>query len=216
MFAEVILYLESILLVYGPFGVFLASIIEEIIAPIPSTMVIMGASFIVLKGTMITPGAFFSLFINVVLPAALGVTIGSLFVYAIAYFAGKPFLERWGKYLGISWEDIEKAENKFEKSNSDTIVLFGVRAIPIIPSVAISAFCGFIRFNVKEYIIITFLGTLVRASILGFIGWQFGSLYQTAANEISYIEEISLSIIIIIAIVYIIYKKKSKKDKLIK
>ncbi|MDO9044479.1 MAG: VTT domain-containing protein [Methanobacteriaceae archaeon] len=216
MFTEVILYLESILLVYGPFGVFLASIIEEIIAPIPSTMVIMGTSFIVLKGTMITPGAFFSLFINVVLPAALGVTIGSLFVYAIAYFAGKPFLERWGKYLGISWEDIEKAENKFEKSNSDTIVLFGVRAIPIIPSVAISAFCGFIRFNVKEYIIITFLGTLVRASILGFIGWQFGSLYQTAANEISYIEEISLSIIIIIAIVYIIYKKKSKKDKLIK
>ena len=194
----------------------MASIIEEIIAPIPSTMVIMGTSFIVLKGTMITPGAFFSLFINVVLPAALGVTIGSLFVYAIAYFAGKPFLERWGKYLGISWEDIEKAENKFEKSNSDTIVLFGVRAIPIIPSVAISAFCGFIRFNVKEYIIITFLGTLVRASILGFIGWQFGSLYQTAANEISYIEEISLSIIIIIAIVYIIYKKKSKKDKLIK
>ena len=210
MFGELILYLESILLVYGPLGVFLASIVEEVIAPIPSTMVIMGTSFIVLKGAMITPEAFFSLFINIVLPAALGVTIGSLFVYAIAYFAGKPFLERWGKYLGISWENIEKAENRFEKSNSDALVLFGVRAIPIIPSVAISAFCGFIRFNIKKYLIITFLGTLVRAFILGFIGWQFGSLYQTAANEISYIEEISLAIIIITTISYLIYKKKFK------
>ncbi len=163
---------------------------------------------------MITPEAFFSLFINIVLPAALGVTIGSLFVYAIAYFAGKPFLERWGKYLGISWEDIEKAENRFEKSNSDALVLFGVRAIPIIPSVAISAFCGFIRFNIKKYLIITFLGTLVRAFILGFIGWQFGSLYQTAANEISYIEEISLAIIIITTISYLIYKKAFKRDHL--
>lgn len=212
MFGEIILYLESILLVYGPLGVFLASIVEEIIAPIPSTMVIMGTSFIVLKGSMITPEAFLSLFVNIVLPAALGVTIGSLFVYSIAYFAGKPFLERWGKYFGISWADIEKAENKFEKSNSDSIVLFGVRAIPIIPSVAISAFCGFIRFSIKKYLLITFLGTLVRASILGFIGWQFGSLYQTAANEISYIEEISMAIIIISFISYIIYKKKLKKD----
>ncbi|MBZ2166763.1 hypothetical protein [Methanobacterium spitsbergense] len=124
MFAEVILYLENILIVYGPLGVFIASIIEEIIAPIPSTLVIMGTSFIVLKGVSISPDAFLKLFINIVLPASLGVTIGSLFIYTIAYFAGKPFLERWGKYLGVSWEDIEKAEKKFENSHSDEIILF--------------------------------------------------------------------------------------------
>ena len=211
MFAEVILYLENILIVYGPLGVFIASIIEEIIAPIPSTLVIMGTSFIVLKGVSISPDAFLMLFINIVLPVSLGVTIGSLFIYTIAYFAGKPFLERWGKFLGVSWVDIEKAEKKFENSRSDEIILFIVRAVPIIPSVAISAFSGFIRFDLKKYIIITFLGTLVRAYILGFIGWQFGSLYQTAANEISYLEEISLVLIIIALITYIIYKKKFRK-----
>ena len=212
MFAEVILYLENILIVYGPLGVFIASIIEEIIAPIPSTLVIMGTSFIVLKGVSISPDAFLKLFINIVLPASLGVTIGSLIIYTIVYFAGKPFLERWGKYLGVSWEDIEKAEKKFENSRSDEILLFIVRAVPIIPSIAISAFSGFIRFDLKKYIIITFLGTLVRAFILGFIGWQFGSLYQTAANEISNIEEISLTLIIIALITYFIYKKKFSKE----
>lgn len=213
MFAELILYLESILIAYGPLGVFVGSIIEEIIAPIPSTLIIMGTSFIMLKGAAISPVTFFNLFINIVLPASLGVTIGSLFVYGITYFAGKPFLERWGKYLGVSWEDIEKTEKKFEKSRSDEIVLFLVRAFPVIPSVAISAFCGFIRFDLKKYVIITFLGTLVRAFILGFIGWQFGSMYQAAADEISYLEEIGVAVLIIAILVYVIYQKKFKKNK---
>ncbi|SCG85235.1 DedA family protein [Methanobacterium congolense] len=211
MFAEIILYLENILFVYGPLGVFIASIIEEVIAPIPSTLVIMGTSFIVLKGAVISIDAFLKLFLNIVLPASLGVTIGSLFVYGIAYFAGKPFLERWGKYLGVSWEDIEKTEKKFQKSRSDELVLFLVRAVPIIPSVAISAFCGFIRFDLKKYLVITFFGTLVRAFILGFIGWQFGSMYQTLADEISYLEEVSVIVILISAVLYFIYKKKLKK-----
>lgn len=198
-------------MVYGPLGIFLASIIEEIIAPIPSTIVIMGTSFIFLKGVSISPEAFLRLFINIVLPASLGVTIGSLFIYTITYFAGKPFLERWGKYLGVSWDDIERAEEKFENSHSDEIILFLVRAVPIVPSVAISAFCGFIRFNLKKYVIITLLGTVVRASILGFIGWQFGSLYQTAAKEISYLEEISLAVIILAIAAYFIYKRIKRK-----
>lgn len=197
-------------MVYGPLGIFIASIIEEVIAPIPSTLVIMGTSFILLKGAIFSPDTLFKLFLNIVLPASMGVTIGSLFVYAIAYFLGKPFLERWGKYLGVSWSEIEKAEDEFEKSSSDAIILFIVRAVPIVPSVAISAFCGFVRFDLRKYLLITFLGTIVRAFILGCIGWQFGSMYLTAANEISYLEEISLAVIIIVIVAYIIYKKKSK------
>jgi membrane protein DedA with SNARE-associated domain len=211
MFESIILYVEQILFVYGPLGIFLASIIEEVIAPIPSTMVIMGSSFLMLKGASLSPDSFLNLFLNIVLPASLGVTLGSLFVYAIAYFAGKPFLQRWGKYLGVSWQDIEKAEDKFKDSRSDEIALFIVRALPIIPSVAINAFCGFIRYDIKKYLIITFLGTLVRAFILGVIGWQFGSLYMKAAAEISYLEEISVIMIVIIFASYIVYKKKFSK-----
>jgi membrane protein DedA with SNARE-associated domain len=79
--------------------------------------------------------------------------------------------------------------------------------VPIIPSVAISAFCGFIRFDLKKYLVITFFGTLVRAFILGFIGWQFGSMYQTLADEISYLEEVSVILILISAVLYFITKR---------
>lgn len=198
-------------MIYGPLGIFIASIVEEIIAPIPSTLVIMSTSFLMFKGTVISADSVFKLFTNIVLPASAGVTLGSLLIYSIGYFLGKPFLERWGKFLGVSWEDIEKAQDKFKSSSSDDLLLFILRAIPIVPSVAISVFCGFIRFNIKNYIIITFLGTLVRSFILGFIGWQFGSMYQTAAAEISYLEEIGLAVIIIVVAVYLIYQKKFKK-----
>lgn len=198
-------------MVYGPLGIFIASIVEEIIAPIPSTLVIMSTSFLMFKGTVISADSIFKLFTSIVIPASAGVTIGSLLVYSIGYFLGKPFLERWGKFLGVSWADIEKAQDKFKSSSSDDLLLFILRAIPIVPSVAISVFCGFIRFDLKNYLIITFLGTLIRAFILGFIGWQFGSMYQTAAAEISYLEEIGLAVIIFVVAVYLIYQKKFKK-----
>lgn len=210
MFEELILYLESILLAYGPLGVFLGSIIEEVIAPIPSTLVIMGTSFVILKGTVISPETVFSLFINVVLPASVGVTLGSLFIYGLAYYLGKELIDRWGKYLGVSWENIEKAQDKFEESSSDEIILFIVRALPVIPSIAINVFSGFIRYDLKKFVIITFLGTLVRAFILGFLGWQFGSFYQTIASEISHIEEISVAVIIIGLIIYFLWGKYKK------
>lgn len=210
MFEEIILYMESVLLVYGPLGVFLASIIEEIIAPIPSTLVIMGTSFIILKGAVISPETIFSLFINVVLPASVGVTLGSLFIYALAYYLGKELIDRWGKYLGVSWESIEKAQDKFEDSSSDEIILFIVRALPVVPSIAINVFCGFVRYDLKKFVIITFLGTLVRAFILGFLGWQFGSFYQVIATEISYLEEISVAVIVIGLIIYFLWGKYKK------
>jgi len=150
LFEEIILYLESVLLAYGPLGVFLGSIIEEIIAPIPSTLVIMGTSFIILQGAAISPETIFSLFINVVLPASVGVTIGSLLIYTLAYYLGKELIDRLGKYLGVSWENIDKAQSKFEESRSDEVILFTVRALPVVPSIAINVFCGFVRYDLKN------------------------------------------------------------------
>jgi membrane protein DedA with SNARE-associated domain len=212
LFEEIILYLESVLLAYGSLGVFLGSIVEEIIAPIPSTLVIMGTSFIILQGAAISPETIFSLFINVVLPASVGVTIGSLLIYTLAYYLGKELIDRLGKYLGVSWENIEKAQSKFEESRSDEVVLFILRALPVVPSIAINVFCGFVRYDLKKFVVITFLGTLVRAFILGFLGWQFGSLYQTISTEISYLEEISVVVIVSSIIIYFLYEKYKKRD----
>jgi len=189
----------------------LASIIEEIIAPIPSTLVIMGSSFLILKGYPIAVDSIMRLLIYVVLPASAGVTLGSLFVYAIGYFLGSPFIKRWGKYMGVSWDDIEKAEGRFSQGQSDNLILFILRAVPVVPSVAISIFCGFIRYRLRDYITFTFMGSLVRGFVLGILGWQFGMLYLEISQQISFLEELVLLVLVIALGVYL-YWRKTKKD----
>ncbi|MDO8870868.1 MAG: VTT domain-containing protein [Methanobacteriaceae archaeon] len=213
MINELFLSLKSFFVSYGALGVFLGSLLEEIIAPIPSAIVVMGSSFLIMGTDPLNISSFIKLFLNVSIPASLGLTIGSLLLYGLGYYLGKPFIVKWGKYLGLSWADVEKTQKKFAESKSDDIILFTLRAIPLVPSVAISTFCGFIRFNLKDYIIITFLGSLVRASALGFIGWQFGIAYKQLAEQISNLEQIVVMGIIILVIGYLIYIKYLKNKK---
>ncbi|MDP1553777.1 MAG: VTT domain-containing protein [Methanobacteriaceae archaeon] len=195
---------------YGSLGVFLGSFLEEIIALIPSTIVIIGSSFFIMETSPLNLEGLIKLLLYVSIPASLGLTLGSLFLYSIEYYLGKPFILKWGKYLGLSWEAVEKTNKKFAESKSDDMLLFSLRALPIIPSVVISTLCGFIRFNLKDYIIITFLGSLIRASALGFVGWQFRVAYKDLAQQISRLEEIVILGIIITIAGFFIYRKYYK------
>lgn len=212
MLAELTTLLQNFIISYGSLGIFFASILEQIIAPIPSTAVIMGSSFFIMGNS---PVSFFSLeklFLFIALPVAFGVTIGALIIYGVVYKIGKPFVDRWGKFIGLSWEEIEKTEEKYSKSDSMLLFLFMTWAIPIFPSVVISAFCGFIKFDIKKYIYVTFLGTLFKAFVLGFVAWQFGSLYSSLGSKMGISEDLVLIGLIIALIVIIIYKKYKKSD----
>jgi membrane protein DedA with SNARE-associated domain len=203
----------DIIINYGALGVFLASLAEEVIAPIPSSVVIIGSSFFIMTDPTITLASLGKLFFVIALPAAFGVTLGSLLFYGITYFAGRPFIERWGKYLGLSWQDIQELDKRFDESYTDEILIFALRVIPITPSIVINAFCGFIRYDIKKYLIITFFGTLLRVFMLGFIGWQFGNIYQNISQQFSAIETWGIILIVMFIIGIIIYLRKRMQKK---
>jgi len=185
---------------FGALGLFGAAIAEEIIAPIPSPFIMMAGGFLFLKGSL-SWNLVSTLFFKVSLPIAFGVTLGSLVIFYIAYMSGKPVLLRYGKWFGLSWNDLERAEKHFEKGYRDELTVFIMRAVPIIPSVAIAALCGLVRMNLRTYIIYTFLGTLVRSSVLAVLGWQFGSLYMQYADKISHVEN---TILIVLAVCFVL------------
>src|SRR3989344_125089 len=211
MISQFVTFAENLFLAYGAWGVFLASILEEVVAPIPSALVQMGAGFSFLGNLPISLSSIWTLFVIFILPATVGVTIGSLFVYYIAYFAGKPFLQKYGKYLGISWESVQAAETKFASKHTDALMLFTLRCVPIIPSVAVSALCGLMRLSFLKYIIFTFLGTVVRASILGVLGWQAGSFYKIYAERIDLAENFIIIGLLVLLSGYVLYKIFKKK-----
>ncbi len=186
-------------------GVLFAAFMEEIIAPIPSSLVAMFAGFFLVPTEFTLLQAIVIATLKVAIPMSIGVTGGSLIIYAVAYFGGKPILVRYGKWFGLSWELIEKTEERFIKGHKDEIILLSLRSLPFVPSVAISAFCGLVRYPIKTFIFLTLLGTFLRSTIMAMIGWQVRDAYIAYAGIISRVEIFVFAIIIGAFTLFLIY-----------
>lgn len=209
MIENTIIFLQNSILPLGALGVFLASVIEEVIAPIPSALVMTMSGFLLVAGP-VSLNTISDLIFKVALPSAFGVTIGSLFVFYVAKYGGKFIIEKWGKYLGLYLEDINKIQQKFSDTNRDELFIGFARVIPIVPSVAISAFCGILQMGLIKYFIITFVGVFLRGIILGIIGWQVGNVYTKYASFISSIESVVLISTGVVILAFIVLKYRGK------
>lgn len=214
MLASILEFLTNTLLPLGPSGVFLASIIEEVIAPIPSALVMLGSGFLFVRGP-VGLDTLMRLVTHVALPAALGVAIGSLVVYSIARYAGTALLIKWGYIFGVSESDITKAHEYFSQSKRDDVAVFVARVIPVVPAVVIALGAGLIQMPVLRYLSISIVGTVIRAFILGAIGWQSGELYVTYADKISVWENVMWALLGILFVYGIVrlYKRKHNKEQ---
>ena len=211
MLETLVTWLQSVILPLGVTGVFLGSLIEEVIAFIPSAMVQMASGLMFLGGQPLTASSFLHLFLVVSIPASIGVTIGSLVVYTMSYHVGEPALEKYGKYIGFSKYQLEKLQKKLSRIRTDELLILVARALPIVPSVVPSAFAGLIKMPLKSYLFFTLIGTLVRTTIYGFIGWQVGTLYTAYAKETDHVELIGSIIVLLIIFGYLIYKKRKNR-----
>ncbi len=210
MISALIQQLELVVGKYGAIGVFLAALLEEIIAPIPSTLVAMFAGFFLVPAEYTWLQATTVAFFKVAIPMGIGITLGSLFFYAVAYFGGKPIIMRYGKWFGLSWGLIEKTEEKFIKGYTDEIILLSLRSLPFVPSVAISAFCGLVRYPIKTFIIFSFIGSVIRSVIMAIIGWQVHDAYISYAEIISRIETFVFIAIVITLTVFLSVRLRQK------
>lgn len=202
-------FLEASILPWGAVGVFVASVIEEVIAPIPSALIMTMSGFLFIEGPVSFQNIL-ALVFKVALPAALGVTLGSYVVYFAARYGGKLLIEKWGKYFGLYWSDIEKLQAKLSGTRRDEWVIGSARVLPVVPSVAISAFCGIMEMNVVKYFVISFVGVFFRGLILGVVGWQVGNVYEKYAKMIGSIENVVLLSTALLVFVFVVLKYKKR------
>ncbi len=203
MLEKLISYIQVIVVEHGALGVFFATLFEEIVAPIPSPLVpLLSGFFLLPTNEGFWEVVWLALFL-IAFPVALGITIGSLAVYGIGYAGGKPAIEKSKKFLGLSWRDLEKIKNRLTGGRGDEVVLFILRALPIVPGVAISGFCGIVRYPIKTFAIITFLGAFVRALGLGVVGWYVGGAYVIYSEMISRVEKYIFTFLIILVVLFL-------------
>lgn len=166
----------------GVLAVMLGMVIEEVIVPIPSPVIPMAAGALLIDASGLLGAAFQALFL-IALPASIASVVSSYFVYSIAYFGGKPVVEKYGKWLDISWENVEHVEKHFDSGNEKYYVAL-FRAIPVVPLSLISGSAGLFRMDWKQYGIWSFIGMVPRNFFLALIGWYVGDGFEAVASQI--------------------------------
>jgi membrane protein DedA with SNARE-associated domain len=197
---------------HGQLAVFIGVMIEQIIVPIPSPMIIMGAGAILILPELSIPDAFLQILWIIVLPGAVASTLGSFIGYTISYYGGKALVVRLQRFLGVDWDEIGNLEKRFQ-GKKEALSIFLSRAIPVFPISLVSVFAGLLRIPVRPFTLYTFLGSIFRCFFLAFVGWWIGSTYEKVATRLDSAETI-VSIIMLMVMVGVLgylYLKLRKK-----
>jgi membrane protein DedA with SNARE-associated domain len=168
----VIPFLNHLYGAVGYVGVAVAMGIESAMIPLPSELVLPYAGFLVSDPTQLEPitHARWEFWI-VVIVATLGNTVGSLIGYGIGAWGGRPFLERWGKYLLIRPHELLLADRFFQKYGPATA--FFSRLLPIVRTF-ISFPAGVARMPLGKFVLYSTLGAVPWSIALVWAGVQLG------------------------------------------
>lgn len=169
----VIPFLNGLYGAVGYLGVMIAMTIESAMIPLPSELILPYAGFLISDPSAIEPlthGRWDFWFVVVV--ATIGNTIGSLIAYAIGAWGGRPFLQRWGKYLLIRPHEIELADHFFKKYGPATA--FFSRLLPVVRTF-ISFPAGVARMPLGTFVAYSTAGAFIWSTLLVFAGRQLGT-----------------------------------------
>lgn len=185
----------------GYLGVGLAMAIESAMIPLPSELVLPYAGFLVSDPTKIEPltqGPW--AFWIVVAVATIGNTAGSLVGYAIGAWGGRPFLERWGRYLLIRPHEIAAAEVFFQRYGPATA--FVSRLLPVARTF-ISFPAGVARMPLGRFIAYSALGAIPWSIALVFAGTQLGVHWEDIRHALSPFDTLIALVFVVLVVLFV-------------
>ena len=197
----VIPFLTGLYGAIGYLGVLVASMIESAMIPLPSELILPFAGFLVSDTTRaepITHGAWN--FWLVVIAATIGNVLGSLIAYAIGAWGGRPFLERYGKYLLIRPHEIETAEHFFAKWGSQTA--FFSRFLPVVRTF-ISFPAGVARMPLGRFVAYSAAGAFLWSVGLVYAGTVLGANWVDIRHALQPFDTIILVVVVLAVVLFV-------------
>ena len=161
----------------------LAMFLENIIPPIPSEIIMPLGGFFVYQQKL---NSYILVFWGL-----LGTVLGSLPWYYLGRLVNEKrlsnFLDKKGKYLGISSSDLSKSKRWFDKYGV-SLVFWG-RLVPGIRTL-ISVPAGIELMPLRKFLLWTTFGSLIWVALLTYSGYLFGENYliiETYLDQIKYV-----------------------------
>ncbi|WP_181296089.1 DedA family protein [Pseudomonas sp. Q2-TVG4-2] len=178
---------------FGYLGVFALMLLENIFPPIPSELIMPLAGFVAARGEL-----------NFAAVIAVG-TAGSVVGALPWYYAGaklgqermKRLAKRWGHWLTLSPEDIDKASGWFDRHGKGA-VFFG-RLMPAVRTL-ISVPAGIVGMPMALFLIYSTLGSLIWTALLALAGFVLESQYEKVSQ---YLDPISTGVVVLFVLYYL-------------
>ena len=185
---------------YG--GVFIGMTLESTGLPLPSEIIMAFAGYVVWEGQLTLLG--------ITLAGTLGCLTGSLVAYGIGAYGGRPLLERYGKYVLIRKNELDRGEQWFAKHGESAV--FISRLLPVVRTY-ISFPAGIVRMDLRKFSVYTFLGSLPFCFAFAYAGVALGPHWHSITRLSRYF---NVAVIVGLAVLvgYLIYRRAWVMERL--
>ncbi len=164
-------WVEQVIFLFGYPGITLLMLLENVIPPIPSEVVLPFAGFLVVSGKFNYWG--------VVVSATLGSVLGALVLYGLGRTVDerrlRGLVRRYGWLLQLTEADLDRSLVAFDRYGG-ALVLFG-RVLPLIRSL-VSIPAGLYRMKLGPFLFLTALGSAVWSGLLAYAGVLLGARWS--------------------------------------
>lgn len=148
---------------WGYGGVVVMMAIESANIPLPSEAIMPTAGILVQQGKMDIHLA--------ALAGAVGCLLGSIPSYFLGMYGGRPFLEKYGRFLLLKPKELELADKWVDKYGDITFLI--CRMLPVVRTF-ISFPAGVLKAHFLMFCFFTFVGSLAWCYFLTWVGIKFG------------------------------------------
>lgn len=175
--SDVLDQLTALIAQYGYPAVFAAAFLEVIFPPIPSEIVFPLVGF-----TAQSRGLGLENAIGMATVGALGSTVGAIVIYYLAKYLGRAAILRYGRYMRVGENELQKAEKWFAKHGP--VAVFSARMVPGVREL-ISIPAGIGGMGIPKFVAYTFAGSLVWSIALTLVGFYLGEAWSQFADQLS-------------------------------
>jgi membrane protein DedA with SNARE-associated domain len=186
---------------HGVYAVFVLMAIDAVF-PAASELVMLYAGAIVagafsshvsLFGASVGSGA--GAYVVMALAGTLGYLVGSLIGWWIGRYGGRPLLERRGRWLHLTPDNLDRAERWFDRWDV-WAVLVG-RITPVVRSF-ISIPAGVFEMPLAPYAALTAVGSAIWAFAFAGAGWGLGKSYERFDHGFRYAEYVVIAVAVLV------------------
>ncbi|WP_442601285.1 DedA family protein [Paenibacillus sp. KN14-4R] len=185
-------FIENLFHQHGYFVLFFGLLLEFIALPFP------GETTMAFSGFLSYEGVF--RWEVLVLFAFLGTTIGMTITYFIGYFVGMPFVRKYGKWVLLSPDKIDKTKIWFDKYGY-TLIFIGY----FIPGVRhfTGYFSGIVRLPFRKFALTAYTGALFWVVLFIWIGKLFGPQWRAMFELFERYAKFGIIILVVFILLYL-------------